>query len=101
MHAVAHQQRGASRGEEPPRRRLPRWVGRLVRLPRATGEMARRRPLRRLGSRSPLDGAVTTRQRVAVVTGGGGGIGGAIAESLGRTGWFVVTVDPMVTLEGT
>jgi NAD(P)-dependent dehydrogenase (short-subunit alcohol dehydrogenase family) len=44
---------------------------------------------------------VTTRQRVAVVTGGGGGIGGAIAESLGRSGWFVVTVDPMVTLEGT
>lgn len=42
-----------------------------------------------------------TRQRVAVVTGGGGGIGGAIAESLGRSGWFVVTVDPMVTLEGT
>jgi NAD(P)-dependent dehydrogenase (short-subunit alcohol dehydrogenase family) len=44
---------------------------------------------------------VTTRQRVAVVTGGGGGIGGAIAEALGRSGWFVVTVDPMVTLEGT
>jgi NAD(P)-dependent dehydrogenase (short-subunit alcohol dehydrogenase family) len=44
---------------------------------------------------------VTTRQRVAVVTGGGGGIGGAIAESLGSNGWFVVTVDPMVTLEGT
>ncbi len=44
---------------------------------------------------------MTARQRVAVVTGGGGGIGGAIAEVLGRAGWFVVTVDPMVTLEGT
>lgn len=44
---------------------------------------------------------MSARQRVAVVTGGGGGIGGAIAESLGRGGWFVVTVDPMVTLEGT
>ncbi len=41
------------------------------------------------------------RQRVAVVTGGGGGIGAAIAEELGRGGWFVVTVDPLVTLEGT
>jgi NAD(P)-dependent dehydrogenase (short-subunit alcohol dehydrogenase family) len=44
---------------------------------------------------------VSTRQHVAVVTGGGGGIGGAIAEELGREGWFVVTVDPLVTLEGT
>jgi NAD(P)-dependent dehydrogenase (short-subunit alcohol dehydrogenase family) len=44
---------------------------------------------------------VSARQRVAVVTGGGGGIGGAIAEDLGRSGWFVVTVDPLVTLEGT
>jgi NAD(P)-dependent dehydrogenase (short-subunit alcohol dehydrogenase family) len=44
---------------------------------------------------------VTGRRRVAVVTGGGGGIGGAIAEALGRSGWYVVTVDPMVTLEGT
>ena len=40
------------------------------------------------------------RQRVAVVTGGGGGIGGAIAEELGRTGTFVVTVDPLVTVDG-
>jgi NAD(P)-dependent dehydrogenase (short-subunit alcohol dehydrogenase family) len=44
---------------------------------------------------------VSARQRVAVVTGGGGGIGGAIAEELGRGGWFVVTVDPLVTLDGT
>jgi NAD(P)-dependent dehydrogenase (short-subunit alcohol dehydrogenase family) len=43
---------------------------------------------------------VSTRQQVAVVTGGGGGIGGAIAEELGRGGWFVVTVDPLVTLDG-
>jgi NAD(P)-dependent dehydrogenase (short-subunit alcohol dehydrogenase family) len=35
-----------------------------------------------------------------VVTGGGGGIGAAIAEELGRRGWFVVTVDPLVTLDG-
>jgi NAD(P)-dependent dehydrogenase (short-subunit alcohol dehydrogenase family) len=44
---------------------------------------------------------VTARQRVAVVTGGGGGIGAAIAEELGRGGWHVVTVDPLVTLDGT
>jgi NAD(P)-dependent dehydrogenase (short-subunit alcohol dehydrogenase family) len=43
---------------------------------------------------------VSTRQRVAVVTGGGGGIGAAIAEELGRGGCFVVTVDPLVTLDG-
>jgi NAD(P)-dependent dehydrogenase (short-subunit alcohol dehydrogenase family) len=35
-----------------------------------------------------------------VVTGGGGGIGAAIAEELGRGGWYVVTVDPLVTLDG-
>jgi NAD(P)-dependent dehydrogenase (short-subunit alcohol dehydrogenase family) len=43
---------------------------------------------------------VSGRRRVAVVTGGGGGIGAAIAEDLGRAGWFVVTVDPLVTLDG-
>jgi len=43
---------------------------------------------------------VSTRQRVVVVTGGGGGIGAAIAEELGRGGWYVVTVDPLVTLDG-
>ncbi|MGH9028408.1 MAG: SDR family NAD(P)-dependent oxidoreductase [Acidimicrobiales bacterium] len=43
---------------------------------------------------------MSTRQQVAVVTGGGGGIGAAIAEELGRRGWFVVTVDPLVTLDG-
>ncbi|MEQ1787251.1 MAG: SDR family NAD(P)-dependent oxidoreductase, partial [Acidimicrobiales bacterium] len=41
-----------------------------------------------------------TRQRVVVVTGGGGGIGAAIAEEVGRQGALVVTMDPLVTLDG-
>ena len=43
---------------------------------------------------------MSSRQRVVVVTGGGGGIGAAIAEELGRSGWFVITVDPLVTVDG-
>src|SRR4029450_11026339 len=38
--------------------------------------------------------------RVVVVTGGAAGIGAAIAEEVARTGAFVVTVDPGVTLDG-
>lgn len=43
---------------------------------------------------------MTGRQRVAVVTGGGGGIGAAIAQSIASTGTFVVTVDPLVSVDG-
>ncbi len=39
-------------------------------------------------------------RRVVVVTGGGAGIGAAIATELGRRGAFVATVDPMVSLDG-
>ncbi len=40
------------------------------------------------------------RHQVVVVTGGGAGIGAAIAEAVGRTGAYVVTVDPGVTVDG-
>jgi len=39
-------------------------------------------------------------RRVAVVTGGAAGIGAAIAEELGRRGYCVVTLDPVVALDG-
>ena len=38
---------------------------------------------------------------VVVVTGGGGGIGAAVAAELGRRGTHVVTVDPLVSVDGT
>ena len=37
---------------------------------------------------------------MVVVTGGAAGIGAAIAEELGRTGSYVITLDPMVTVDG-
>ncbi|MSO88001.1 MAG: SDR family oxidoreductase [Acidimicrobiia bacterium] len=46
-------------------------------------------------------GAPAAGQPVVVVTGGGGGIGAAIATELGRKGAFVVTMDPLVSLDGT
>ena len=37
---------------------------------------------------------------MVVVTGGAAGIGAAIAEELGRAGSYVITLDPMVTVDG-
>ena len=60
---------------------------------------------RRVGRAGSAAGTVTSAvcakgQPVAVVTGGGGGIGAAIAEELGRNGIFVVTMDPLVSVDG-
>jgi len=43
---------------------------------------------------------VAGKPRVVVVTGGAAGIGAAIAEELGRIGAFVVTLDPVVSVDG-
>jgi NAD(P)-dependent dehydrogenase (short-subunit alcohol dehydrogenase family) len=47
-----------------------------------------------------MTSAGNDRQRVAIVTGGGAGIGAAIAEELGRAGTFVITMDPLVSVDG-
>jgi len=47
-----------------------------------------------------VDSNAADRQQVVVVTGGGAGIGAAIAEAVARTGAYVVTVDPGVTVDG-
>lgn len=52
------------------------------------------------GEGETLPSADAGKQRVVVVTGGAAGIGAAIAEELGRSGAFVVTLDPMVTVDG-
>ncbi len=46
------------------------------------------------------DSNAADRRRIVVVTGGGAGIGAAIAEAIGRSGAYVVTVDPGVTVDG-
>ena len=41
-----------------------------------------------------------TEQEIVIVTGGAGGIGAAIAEECGRRGDFVITLDPVVEVDG-
>ena len=59
-----------------------------------------RRPRSRRARRNVVTATPREGQRIVAVTGGGGGIGAAIAEELGRQGAFVVTMDPLVTLDG-
>ena len=73
-----------------------RGFGRLVRVPGRARAVAGLGRFRRLRSRGP-----TPLSLGRVVTGGGGGIGAAIAIELGRCGWHVVTVDPLVAVDGT
>ncbi len=47
-----------------------------------------------------MPGSHTGGRRVAVVTGGAGGIGAAIAEALGAEDVHVVVMDPVVSLDG-
>ncbi len=99
LHAVAHQQRGQPAGHGPAQRQLRTRVRRLLRVPRPARGVAGGRRVRRARARHPPRRTMTDRP-VVVVTGGGGGIGAAVAEELGRGGWHVVTVDPLVSLDG-
>jgi NAD(P)-dependent dehydrogenase (short-subunit alcohol dehydrogenase family) len=47
-----------------------------------------------------LSSVKARRQRIVVVTGGAAGIGAAIAQAFGHSGAFVVTVDPVLSLDG-
>ena len=75
---------GHPEGMNPRNGNYGRGDGRLVRISRRPGKWLEDGQLRWPGARGPVDGVVSKRQRVAVVTGGGGGIGAGIAEELGR-----------------
>ena len=101
LHAVADQQRGQPRGDEPPQRQLRPRPRRLLRLPRAARAVARPTATARASSSTCRRGRATRpgdRPRSSVVTGGGGGIGAADRRGARpRAAGFVVTMDPLVS----